>query len=316
MTLKGETTTSALMHWCTTASKSDLSKLLEGTPAQGLFDADAAKALASTRFILTSFLAAHKYMKPGDFSLPRWLEEGSGNLYLTWREDMQSALMPLVGCWVDVLANAVLSLPADSTRHVWLVLDELGGLGRLNSLEASLTRGRKHGLCVIAGLQSTAQLDLAYGREGAVVLRSCFRNLVVLGIAKSDHPADHAARQCSAKYSPPLARGGHNNTRAHRAVCAARFVGVLVVGGVALLVVATAALAVARETSQRRVWYLMIRLSRPSLTTACSSGGNWSMASNCKRKSSDGSRSVFSKTNTSALTDSASASRRTTSRMG
>jgi type IV secretory pathway TraG/TraD family ATPase VirD4 len=184
--LKGETTTAALMHWCTTTSKDELAKLLEGTPAQGLFDADAAKALASTRFILTSFLAAHKYMKPGDFSLRRWLEEGDGNLYLTWREDMQSALMPLVGCWVDVLANAVLSLPADKHRRVWLVLDELGGLGRLNSLEASLTRGRKHGLCVIAGLQSTAQLDRAYSREGAVVLRSCFRNLVVLGIAKSD----------------------------------------------------------------------------------------------------------------------------------
>jgi hypothetical protein len=184
--LRGEATTAALMRWATTAPKADFAKLLEGTPAQGLFDQDAAKALASTRFILTSFLAAHKYMQAGEFSLRTWLESGSGNLYLTWREDMQTALMPLVSCWVDVIANAVLSLPPDSGRRIWLILDELGGLGRLNSLEASLTRGRKHGLCVMAGLQSTAQLDRLYGREGAVVLRSCFRNLVVLGIAKSD----------------------------------------------------------------------------------------------------------------------------------
>lgn len=184
--LKGEGNTAALMQWATVTPKDELAALLAGTPAAGLFDTDAAKALASTRFILTSYLAAHKYMPPGDFSLRQWLESGTGNLFITWREDMQVALMPLVSCWVDVLANAVLSLPADPERRLWLVLDELGGLGRLNSLEASLTRGRKHGLCVVAGLQSTAQLDRLYGREGAVVLRSCFRNLIALGIAKSD----------------------------------------------------------------------------------------------------------------------------------
>jgi hypothetical protein len=186
LVLRGEGNTAALMRWATTAPKSELAELLVGTPAAGLFDTDAAKALASTRFILTSFLAAHKYLQAGNFSLRSWLESDRGNLFITWREDMQSSLMPLVSCWVDVIANAVLSLPADPERRLWLVLDELGGLGRLNSLEAALTRGRKHGLCVVAGLQSTAQLDRLYGREGAIVLRSCFRNLVVLGIAKSD----------------------------------------------------------------------------------------------------------------------------------
>lgn len=184
--LRGEGDTASLMRWATTATRDELAGLLVGTPAQGLFDQDAAKALASSRFILTSFLAAHKYMQAGDFSLRSWLESGAGNLYLTWREDMQSALMPMVSCWVDVIANAVLSLPVDPDRRLWLILDELGGLGRLTSLEAALTRGRKHGLCVVAGLQSTAQLDRLYGREGAVVMRSCFRSLVALGIAKSD----------------------------------------------------------------------------------------------------------------------------------
>lgn len=184
--LRGEGHTAALMQWATSAPVSELAKLLEGTPAQGLFDADASKAMASTRFILTSYLAAHKYMKPGTFSLRSWIDTGRDNLFLTWREDMQAALMPLVSCWVDVIANAVLSLPPNGTRRIWLILDELGALGRLNSLEGALTRGRKHGLCVIGGLQSTAQLDRCYGREGAIVLRSCFRNLVVFGIAKSD----------------------------------------------------------------------------------------------------------------------------------
>jgi type IV secretory pathway TraG/TraD family ATPase VirD4 len=158
LTLRGESDTEALMRWTTTVPKSDLAVLLQGTAVQGLFDTDAAKALASTRFILTSYLAAHKYMQPGHLSLLTWLESGRGNLYLSWREDMQRTLMPLISCWVDVLANAVLSLPPQNGRRIWLILDELGALGRLNSLEAALARGRKHGLCVMAGLQSTAQL--------------------------------------------------------------------------------------------------------------------------------------------------------------
>lgn len=184
--LRGEGSTERLMHWLTVAKTEDLATLLAGTPAQGLFDKDAAKALASTRFILTTQLNPHKYLKPGNFSVRTWLESGQGNLFLTWREDMQTALMPLISAWSDIVSNAVLSLPADRDRRIWLILDELGALGRLNSLESALTRGRKHGLCVVAGLQSTAQLDRTYGRESAIVLRSCFRNLVVFAVAKSD----------------------------------------------------------------------------------------------------------------------------------
>lgn len=185
--LRGEGNTAQLMHWLTVAKTDQLAQLLAGTPAQGLFDKDSAKALASTRFILTTHLNPHKYLQAGDFSLRNWLmDERAGNLFLTWREDMQAALMPLVSTWTDIVCNAVLSLPADRKRRIWLILDELGALGRLNSLESALTRGRKHGLCVVAGLQSTAQLDRTYGRESAIVLRSCFRNLVVFAVAKSD----------------------------------------------------------------------------------------------------------------------------------
>lgn len=184
--LRGDGSTEKMMHWLTIAKADELATLLAGTPAQGLFDKDASKALASTRFILTTQLNPHKYLKPGEFSLRTYLESGRGNLFITWREDMQTALMPLISTWTDIVANAALSLPANAERRIWLVLDELGALGRLNSLESILTRGRKHNICVVSGIQSTAQLDRIYGRESAIVLRSCFRNLVVFAVAKSD----------------------------------------------------------------------------------------------------------------------------------
>ncbi|HEX8988230.1 MAG TPA: type IV secretion system DNA-binding domain-containing protein [Rhodocyclaceae bacterium] len=183
---QGENSTAALLDRLTVAPAEELAKLLVGTPVQGLFDKDAGRALASTRFILATYLNPHQYLRPGDFSVRDWLEKDTGNLFVTWREDMQTALLPLIACWVDLVCNAVLSLPAARERRLWLLLDELGALGQLNSLEATLTRGRKHGLCVLAGLQSTSQLDRHYGREAAIVLRCCFRNLVVLSLARSD----------------------------------------------------------------------------------------------------------------------------------
>lgn len=182
----GETTTERLLHWCTSAPARELGTLLAGTAAAGLFDEGADKALASTRFVLTAHLSPHRFIKAGDFSLRDWLEHEDGSIFLTWRADMQVALAPLLASWADIVTNAVLTLPPAPTRRVWLVLDELAALGKLNGLEAGLTLGRKHGLCVVAGLQSTAQLDRLYGRESAVVLRACFRNLAVLAIAKSD----------------------------------------------------------------------------------------------------------------------------------
>ncbi len=191
----GETSTEKLLHWATSAPASELATLLVGTPASGLFDAGADRALASTRFVLTAHLAPHRYVRQGDFSLREWVTSGSGNLFFTWRADMQAALAPLVAAWVDIAANAILSLPPDPSRRIWLVLDELAALGKLASLEACLTLGRKHGLACVAGLQSTAQLDRIYGRETAIVLRSCFRNLVVLAIARSDpSTADEMSR--------------------------------------------------------------------------------------------------------------------------
>lgn len=179
--------TQELMEWLTLKPAKELGAFLKGTAAAGLFDEGAAKALSSTRFIITTYIAAHQYLKPGNFSLKTWLkDENAGNLFITWREDMAEALRPLISSWLDILCTSILSLPPSGKRKIWIIIDELASLERLNSLEAALTKGRKHGLRIITGLQSTAQLDHLYGREKAIVLRSCFSNLLILGGTSSD----------------------------------------------------------------------------------------------------------------------------------
>ncbi len=183
---KGEGNTAALIQALTMLPAEELKAMVAGTPAVGLFDKDSAKALASTRFVVSSFLKPYQYLHAGDFSLRAWLESGRGSLYVTWREDMTTSLAPLMAAWADVLCTATLSLPADYERRIWLMMDELASVGKISTLEDALTKGRKHGLCCVAGLQSTMQLDRLYGRESAVVLRSCFRNLCALAVAKID----------------------------------------------------------------------------------------------------------------------------------
>lgn len=184
--LLGKPSVVELFRWTTIAQPDDLKDFLAGTAAESLF-VGADKALASARFVLSDKLPQHLKMPTGDFSLRAWLENPkAGNLYITWREDMAEALKPLVSAWVDVLCTSILSLPEDENRRIWMLLDELDSLEKLASLEAALTKGRKHGLRVVAGIQSVAQLDKTYGKDGAQTLRSCFRNLIVLASTKAD----------------------------------------------------------------------------------------------------------------------------------
>ena len=186
LTQTGETSTERLLYWLTQAPSKELAALLGGSAASGLFEPGAEKALASTRFILSHHVGPFQYLRPGDFSLRTWLESRKGNLFITWREDMLTTLRPLVSAWTDILIASILTLPEDEPRPLWLVLDELASLERLTSLEAGLTKGRKHGLRVVAGLQSVSQLDALYGVHNAKTLRSCFRSVLALGCSNAD----------------------------------------------------------------------------------------------------------------------------------
>lgn len=177
-----------LFRWCTIASDNDLRTFLSGTLAESLFagSAEASKALTSSRFVLSKYLAEHVSVPQGKFSIRDWMDTGTGSLFITWREDMMEALKPLVSAWVDVFLSAVLSLPEDLQRRWWTYLDEIPSLEKLASIQDGLTKGRKQGLGVVAGLQAVSQLRDIYGADKAQTLRASFRSLVVLGGSKTD----------------------------------------------------------------------------------------------------------------------------------
>jgi hypothetical protein len=55
-------------------------------------------------------------------------------------------------------------------ERVWIVIDELATVRRLQHLEDILTRGRKRGVAVVVGFQAVPQLRTLYGRDTTATL--------------------------------------------------------------------------------------------------------------------------------------------------
>ncbi len=179
---RGTSSIEALYHWCVSVPHEELQTFLAGTQAESLFagSSEASKALTSARFVLSNKLSEHMSMPRGKFSIRDWMERGSGCLFITWREDMKHAMKPLLSAWVDVFCTALLSLPEDQQRRWWAIIDELASLEKLASLEDLLTKGRKNGVRVVAGLCSVSQLRDIYGKQTSQTVLASFRSQVVL----------------------------------------------------------------------------------------------------------------------------------------
>lgn len=60
-------------------------------------------------------------------------------------EDYFEASKPLMACWLECAASAVLGLAPSPDRRIWFVLDELADLPRVENLARLLPEGRKFG---------------------------------------------------------------------------------------------------------------------------------------------------------------------------
>ncbi|CAG9184041.1 type IV secretion system DNA-binding domain-containing protein [Cupriavidus respiraculi] len=159
---------------------------LVNTDSQGYFRDNAEKAIASVQFMMNKYVRPLRHLRAGDFSLHRWVQDpGGGNLFLTWREDMRAAQRPLIATWIDTICATMLSTPAGADTRLWLYLDELDALGMLESFVPAATRGRKHGVRMVASIQDWAQLDQTYGRDAARTVLACFRNYLIFGASNA-----------------------------------------------------------------------------------------------------------------------------------
>lgn len=161
-------------------------EFLANTDSQGYFRVNAEKAIASIQFMMNKYVRPLRFMSQGDFSLHTWVHDRcAGNLFITWREDMRTAQRPLVATWIDTICATILSYAPMTGARLWLFLDELESLGKLESFVPAATKGRKHGLRMVGTIQDWAQLDEAYGTDAAKTLLACFRNYLIFGASNA-----------------------------------------------------------------------------------------------------------------------------------
>ena len=84
------------------------------------------------------------------FSVREWIErEEAGFLFLTSRGDQHASLRGLISTWLEIAVNALLSLPREDGRRIWVILDELPTLHQLPSLRPGLAESRQFGGCFV-----------------------------------------------------------------------------------------------------------------------------------------------------------------------
>lgn len=162
---------SLLLKALLTSDLETLGKFLKGTEAETLASDKIEKTAISIRSVLTTYLKSLKYVKdiPNAFSIRKWIQDDTQRnwLFISSISDKHETLKPLISMWLDIAANSLMSLTPSHERRIWMIFDELPSLQRLPYLPESFAEARKFGGCLVAGMQSIAQLRKIYGENAA-----------------------------------------------------------------------------------------------------------------------------------------------------
>ena len=187
---RGVTENKVLVDHLLKTELSALAEAMEGTVAQSIVDPENPKTALSVRAMLTAHLSALEFLPDtGEpFSIRDWIsrEDGGGNLFLTSRGDQHASLRGLISTWLEIAVNAMLSLPQDDGRRIWVVLDELPTLHQVPSLQPGLAESRQFGGCFVLGVQVISALRDLYGRNGAETVSGLCGTRVVLASPDRD----------------------------------------------------------------------------------------------------------------------------------
>ena len=183
-----------LVNILTRADGEQIKAFLKNTDSQGYFRDNAEKAIAGVQFLLNKYVRPLRSVALDSFSFHDWVHDpDAGNIFFTWDENKRTSLKPLVATWIDTICSTILSHEPMTNKRLWLMLDELDSLGKLESFVPAATKGRKHGLRMVGSIQDWSQLDSNYGKDGAATILSCFRNYLIFGAANAVN-ADKASQ--------------------------------------------------------------------------------------------------------------------------
>jgi type IV secretory pathway TraG/TraD family ATPase VirD4 len=190
-------------------TKDDLKVWLAGSSSARTFAEDADRASGSVLFMLAKAANLLQFLRvEGSGAKPfafrdfiHGLDKRSGPrpwIFVPRKEDYFEASKPLLACWLECAASAVLGLPPSPDRRIWFVLDELADLPRVDNLARLLPEGRKFGAAVVLTFQALGQMRHRYGPQIAESMLGCCNTKLFLQTIDSETRqwASHTIGEC------------------------------------------------------------------------------------------------------------------------
>ncbi|MWV26756.1 type IV secretion system DNA-binding domain-containing protein [Aurantiacibacter rhizosphaerae] len=174
----------ALLEALQVKDKEQLKDWLGHTSSARTFANDADRATGSVLFMLAKAANLIQFLKVEDEGEDRFafrdfiakLDECEGArpwIFVPRKEDYFEASKPLMACWLECAASAVLGLSPSPDRRIWFVLDELADLPRVENLARLLPEGRKFGAAIVLTFQALGQMRNRYGANIAEAMLAC-----------------------------------------------------------------------------------------------------------------------------------------------
>lgn len=188
---EGRGSNQALADELMNADLSDLHKLLEDTMAGPITTPSAAKMAESVRAVFNVNAKALQMLPSGgeQFSIRQWVREEDNRgslLFLSARYVDMSVLSQMLTLWLDTAINTLMTGKRTRDVKLWFLIDELGALHRLPSLEKGLQTARNFGGAIVTGVHAFAKLKEVYGENMAMTLSSLARTKLILATADRD----------------------------------------------------------------------------------------------------------------------------------
>jgi len=116
-----------------------------------------------------------------DFDLDAWLKDGKQSTIFMVNNPKYSDLYAVrISVFVESFVKLILSMKEDSDRRIYLYLDEMGSLAKMERVVDFLALARSYGGSAIIGIQEIARLDAIYGKElRQTIVNNCSSKIVL-----------------------------------------------------------------------------------------------------------------------------------------
>lgn len=167
----------------------ELHEMLAGTSGATYVDPKTEKTGINIKMQILNYLTPFRFLKDeGEkFSIRKWVkEEDDSWIFITTKEEQKEAIKPIISLWISTVIKATMSLPAIHKERMWLCIDEMPTLQKMDDLVLSLTNTRKYGLCHLIGMQDFSQSVHTYGKDVSSTIISTLQTKLILRVTDSD----------------------------------------------------------------------------------------------------------------------------------